>query len=68
MKLLRCTGLLDHAQTLAIVLPALLRENAKPSAKIITVRERVWHLTDGSEESWIECAIEATRFSLKSWA
>lgn len=53
---------LDHAQTLAIVLPALLREKRKTKReKLLQYAERVWHLTDGSEESRIECAIEATR-------
>ncbi|HCM61955.1 MAG TPA: alcohol dehydrogenase [Morganella sp. (in: Bacteria)] len=53
---------LDHAQTLAIVLPALLHEKRKTKReKLLQYAERIWHLTDGSEESRIECAIEATR-------
>lgn len=45
---------LDHAQTLAIVLPALLREKRKTKReKLLQYAERVWHLTDGSEESRI---------------
>ncbi|KFK93506.1 MULTISPECIES: alcohol dehydrogenase [unclassified Serratia (in: enterobacteria)] len=53
---------LDHAQTLAIVLPALLVEKkAQKRAKLLQYAERVWGLRDGSEESRIDAAIAATR-------
>jgi NADP-dependent alcohol dehydrogenase len=53
---------LDHAQTLAIVLPAMLtvRRNEK-HAKLLQYAERVWNITQGSEDERITAAIEATR-------
>ncbi|HZV64864.1 MAG TPA: iron-containing alcohol dehydrogenase [Telluria sp.] len=53
---------LDHAQTLAIVLPAMLtmRRDQK-RAKLLQYAERVWHITKGSDEQRISAAIEATR-------
>lgn len=53
---------LDHAQTLAIVLPALLVEKkAQKRAKLLQYAERVWGLREGSEDSRIDAAIAATR-------
>ncbi|MNG89174.1 Alcohol dehydrogenase YqhD [compost metagenome] len=53
---------LDHAQTLAIVLPALLTEKkAQKREKLLQYAERVWDLRDGSEDSRIDGAIAATR-------
>jgi NADP-dependent alcohol dehydrogenase len=53
---------LDHAQTLAIVLPALLTEKkAQKREKLLQYAERVWGLRDGSEDSRIDGAIAATR-------
>jgi len=53
---------LDHAQTLAIVLPALLIEKkAQKREKLLQYAERVWGLRDGSEDSRIDGAIAATR-------
>ncbi|CAI1747487.1 alcohol dehydrogenase [Serratia plymuthica] len=53
---------LDHAQTLAIVLPALLIEKkAQKREKLLQYAERVWDLRDGSEDSRIDGAIAATR-------
>lgn len=53
---------LDHAQTLAIVLPAMLRDRkAQKREKLLQYAERVWNLRDGSEEGRIDGAIEATR-------
>jgi len=52
---------LDHAQTLAIVLPALLIEKkAQKREKLLQYAERVWGLRDGSEDSRIDGAIAAT--------
>jgi NADP-dependent alcohol dehydrogenase len=53
---------LDHAQTLAIVLPAMLtvRREAK-RAKLLQYAERVWNITRGSEDERITEAITATR-------
>lgn len=53
---------LDHAQTLAILLPAVLdvqRENKR--LKLLQYAERVWQLTEGSEEERINSAITLTR-------
>lgn len=53
---------LDHAQTLAIVLPALLNEKRdKKHAKLLQYAERVWNITEGSEDARIDAAIAATR-------
>jgi len=53
---------LDHAQTLAIVLPALLHEKkAQKREKLLQYAERVWGLRDGSEDDRIDGAIAATR-------
>ncbi|MFK3842546.1 alcohol dehydrogenase [Serratia sp. NPDC087055] len=53
---------LDHAQTLAIVLPALLIEKkAQKREKLLQYADRVWGLRDGSEDSRIDGAIAATR-------
>lgn len=53
---------LDHAQTLAVVLPSMLqvRREAKRE-KLLQYAERVWGLTEGDEEQRITAAIEGTR-------
>jgi len=53
---------LDHAQTLAVVLPALLevRRGAK-RVKLLQYAARVWNLTSGSPEERISAAIARTR-------
>lgn len=53
---------LDHAQTLAIVLPSMLRVRKESKrAKLLQYAERVWNLTQGSEDIRIEAAIEKTQ-------
>lgn len=53
---------LDHAQTLAIVLPSLLAyKKEQKRAKLLQYAERVWNLRDGSEDQRIDGAIAATR-------
>lgn len=53
---------LDHAQTLAAVLPALLQAKRKQKhAKLLQYAERVWGLRNGSEAERIDDAIAATR-------
>ena len=53
---------LDHAQTLAIVLPALLKERRAPKrAKLLQYAERVWNVRDGDEDARIDAAIARTR-------
>jgi NADP-dependent alcohol dehydrogenase len=51
----------DHAQSLAIVLPSMLRERkAKKHAKLVQYAERVWNITTGTEDEKIEAAIQKT--------
>ena len=53
---------LDHAQTLAVVLPSLLNEKRNEKrGKLLQYAERVWNITEGSEEERIDAAIAATR-------
>lgn len=53
---------LDHAQTLAVLLPSTLRvcREAK-RAKLLQYAERVWQISDGTDDERIDQAIEATR-------
>ncbi|MBK0000003.1 alcohol dehydrogenase [Erwinia sp. S38] len=53
---------IDHAQTLAIVLPSLLNiKRDTKREKLLQYAERVWGITDGSEAERIDGAITATR-------
>lgn len=53
---------LDHAQTLAIVLPNLLWvQRSSKREKLLQYAERVWDLREGSAEERIQGAIEKTR-------
>jgi NADP-dependent alcohol dehydrogenase len=58
---------LDHAVTLAIVQPSLLRvmRNEK-HAKLVQYADRVWHITQGSEDERIEAAIKQTEAFYRS--
>lgn len=57
----------DHAQTLAVVLPALWNEKRDAKrAKLLQYAERVWNITDGSDDARIDAAIEATRHFFES--
>jgi len=57
----------DHGQTLAIVLPSLLKERKdKKRAKLIQYAERVWNITDGSDDEKIDIAINRTEEFFKS--
>lgn len=52
---------IDHAQTLAIVLPSLLNVQRKDKhAKLVQYAERVWNLTEGDEDTRITQAINKT--------
>lgn len=53
---------LDHAQTLAIILPTMLsvRREAK-RAKLLQYAERVWGISEGSDDERIDAAIARTR-------
>lgn len=58
------TGLygLDHAQTLAVVLPAVWTyKKTHKKAKLVQYAERIWNLHDGDDDSRIMQAIENTR-------
>jgi NADP-dependent alcohol dehydrogenase len=49
---------IDHAQTLAIVLPSMLRVRKEAKrAKLLQFAERIWDLREGSEDSRIDTAI-----------
>lgn len=53
---------LDHAQTLAIVLPAMLAERRVPKRdKLLQYADRVWGLREGSEDARIDAVIARTR-------
>jgi NADP-dependent alcohol dehydrogenase len=53
---------LDHAQTLAVVLPGILtvRKEAK-RAKLLQYAQRVWNIKEGSDDARIALAIARTR-------
>ncbi|HJV82642.1 iron-containing alcohol dehydrogenase [Noviherbaspirillum sp.] len=53
---------LDHAQTLAIVLPSMLRvRKDSKRAKLLQYARRVWNITEGDEDARIEEAIKRTQ-------
>jgi NADP-dependent alcohol dehydrogenase len=53
---------IDHARTLAIVLPSLLQERrVQKREKLLQYGERVWGITTGTEEERVTAAIEKTR-------
>jgi NADP-dependent alcohol dehydrogenase len=53
---------LDHAQTLAIILPSVMNEQrAQKHDKLLQYAERVWAITEGDDESRIDLAIAKTR-------
>lgn len=58
---------LDHAQTLAILLPSMLhvRRDGK-RVKLLQYAERVWGIVEGSEDERIFAAIERTRAFFES--
>lgn len=52
----------DHARTLAIVLPAMMEARREEKGeKLLQYATRVWHLTQGSDAERITTAIEKTR-------
>ncbi len=53
---------LDHAQTLAVVLPAMLSIRRKDKhEKLLQYAERIWHIDSGTEDERVEAAIQKTR-------
>lgn len=58
---------LDHAQTLAIILPAMMQERrAEKGEKLLQYAERVWNLREGDADQRIDTAIEKTRAFFES--
>jgi NADP-dependent alcohol dehydrogenase len=58
---------LDHAQTLAIVLPAVMQyKQDKKREKLLQYGERVFNITSGPEDKRIQLAIEKTRLFFES--
>ncbi|GKX62663.1 NADH-dependent alcohol dehydrogenase [Pragia fontium] len=52
---------LDHAQTLAIILPAVMRaRKAQKWQKLLQYADRIWGIDTGTEDQRIEAAIKAT--------
>lgn len=58
---------IDHARTLAILLPSMLliRRSSK-RAKLLQYAQRVWNITEGSDEERIDLAIANTRAFFES--
>ena len=53
---------IDHARTLALVLPALLDvQREQKREKLLQYGERVWNITEGSDDERIDMAIASTR-------
>jgi NADP-dependent alcohol dehydrogenase len=53
---------IDHARTLAVVVPSLLNvQRATKGAKLIQYGERVWGIREGSDDARIDAAIARTR-------
>jgi len=53
---------IDHAQTLAIVLPAMMEDQrVTKREKLLQYAERVWQIQDGSDDKRIDSAIALTR-------
>jgi NADP-dependent alcohol dehydrogenase len=60
---------LDHAQTLAVVMPALFRvRKDQKRAKLLQYAARVWGITEGNEDERIEAAIAKTEAFFRSLA
>lgn len=58
---------IDHARTLAIVLPSLLQvQREDKRCKLLQYAERVWHITEGDDDARIDQAIARTRAFFES--
>ncbi len=58
---------IDHARTLAIVLPSLMQsQRAAKRDKLLQYAERVWHVGAGTEDERIDAAITHTRAFFES--
>lgn len=63
------TGLfgIDHARTLSIVLPAVMKvKRNEKHEKLVQFAERVWHINEGNEKFKIDKAIELTEAFFQS--
>ncbi|MHC1749324.1 MAG: iron-containing alcohol dehydrogenase [Cellulosilyticaceae bacterium] len=58
---------IDHAKTLAVLQPSIwkIRKQQK-HAKLLQYAERVWNITEGTEDEQIDLAIEKTRSFFES--
>ena len=58
---------IDHAQSLAVVLPGVLRhQKQRKRAKLLQYADRVWGLRDGDEDARIDQAIDQTEQFFRS--
>lgn len=58
---------IDHARTLAVVLPAMLQVRRESKrGKLLQYADRVWHISVGSEDERIDAAIGKTRAFFES--
>ena len=58
---------LDHAQSLAVVLPGTLRhQKHRKRAKLLQYADRVWRLGDGNEDALADRAIDRTEQFFRS--
>ncbi|MBB1488575.1 iron-containing alcohol dehydrogenase [Oceanospirillum sediminis] len=58
---------MDHGQTLAVILPAMMAEKREQKReKLLQYASEVWKINDGDEEGRIDQAIEATRAFFES--
>ncbi len=65
-ELTACYGI-DHAQSLALVLPGVLRcQKQRKRAKLLQYADRVWGLRDGDDDARVEQAIDKTEQFFRS--
>ena len=58
---------MDHAQTLAVLLPSMLQvRRTGKRAKLLQYAQRIWGISNGSEDERIDEAIERTRAFFES--
>ena len=58
---------IDHGETLAIILPSVLRvAKSQKQAKLLQYASRIWQINDGDEDSRIEKAISKTEEFFRS--
>ncbi|MGF1887314.1 iron-containing alcohol dehydrogenase [Photobacterium profundum] len=58
---------IDHARTLAIILPAVMKvQREQKRGKLVQYAQRVWNIVDGTEDEVIDQAIENTEVFFKA--